>query len=505
MNIKNVLLAIVLAAVAVTCKIDGPGQTGPENPIKQTITITINGTNGQTLTPLTLEDGKSGAVAVSWREAYKDNVQGWTAAATGVDKAFTRPTALLVNFNGGESMQILSAADRDKIIGEIRKALTAGNITVSAGTDNHNITIGNYPVVNPVSQNVTITIANCGDAFNQTVADGGSYHFTIAVDGTNKGGIQSWGDPVVTTSAGDFTEGQRPTITIKAEGSSITVPQADLDKIDDILKKVAADLEARKVNVINQGRSGIALEPVDDVTGFGNGMTGKLTVPATGNARLDITVPMDITDIPAVNSLTLSGLTNANGKDIDVNFTTPSGDKDISLAYVHYLRQTVQNAVGADRTVNINAPEDNFTPVFDGYDWWNSFPRYNEEENLYKQYSANETLLMDGVKVLKVSSDKYTIEYDRNLIVARPVWQKGKDTLDDIITAPFDGFGLSKKTGSNAKVLSHPDNFLVVGGSRFETSLYSNWGHQRLCAGYPQTVLLWPGIFRRLCLRYYLL
>jgi hypothetical protein len=138
---------------------------------------------------------------------------------------------------------------------------------------------------------------------------------------------------------------------------------------------------------------------------------------------------------------------------------------DISLAYVHYVREALK-AAGATGAISVNADAAKFTPVFDGLDWCLTDVSPVLNRDLYSSYPLDsDTQLMNGIKVSKNSSDnKRLIVYDRALKVSNVVWQ---DNAAFNTPRSFHGFGLQQGTGTILPV-SNWDSVAVLGGDCIE-------------------------------------
>jgi hypothetical protein len=160
-----------------------------------------------------------------------------------------------------------------------------------------------------------------------------------------------------------------------------------------------------------------------------------------------------------------------NADSITVNFAS-SEPADVSLAYVHYVREAIKSAKSGITITAVNAGSGTFTPVFDGSDWF-----ANTEHNLYSAYSSASSYsgsnfvttdgieIINGIKVFKHTSDsKPMIVYDRDLKVSRLVWQKGKNSTEIDL---FHGIGLLRKDISRtiSPAVGNWGDMYVGGGS----------------------------------------
>jgi hypothetical protein len=188
------------------------------------------------------------------------------------------------------------------------------------------------------------------------------------------------------------------------------------------------------------------------------GITATLTIPASGNtATLEIKGAGANFSNAALNSMPQIGQ-NLAGKNVTVNLSSTGGAANISLAYVHYVRAALLAAGATGVAVSETG---NFTPMFDGRDW---FTYDTNERNLYSQYPAGTTQLMNGIEV-KGQTGKYAIEYNRDLKVSRLVWQNSSTDHAKEDGTPFNGFGLKKANGGS---IINSNGVLVLGGNGFE-------------------------------------
>jgi hypothetical protein len=103
------------------------------------------------------------------------------------------------------------------------------------------------------------------------------------------------------------------------------------------------------------------------------GATGVLSVPQNGAATLTLDGYAN-TQTPAPITLDATASAKLHGKNLTVSITGATADTTISLAYVHYLRQSLENAVGSGYTVSIT--DSNLTPVFNSREWFEIGPAY---------------------------------------------------------------------------------------------------------------------------------
>jgi hypothetical protein len=130
------------------------------------------------------------------------------------------------------------------------------------------------------------------------------------------------------------------------------------------------------------------------------------------------------------------------------------------------VREAIKAAKSGITITAVNAPDDKFTPVFDGLEWCLTDVSPVLNRDLYSSYPLDvDTQLMDGIKVSKDSSDnKRVIVYDRALKVSSVVWQ---DNAAFSFPRSFHGFGLKVGTGT---VLPESDwgSVGVLGGDCLE-------------------------------------
>jgi hypothetical protein len=153
-----------------------------------------------------------------------------------------------------------------------------------------------------------------------------------------------------------------------------------------------------------------------------------------------------------------------------VNFVS-SAPADISLAYVHHVREALKAAC-ATGAISVNAPDDKFTPVFSSHDWWAADASNRVVKDLYATnnvYSSASTYsdfsnggieIMNGIKVFKHPSDgKYIIVYNRSIKTSEVALGVGNYWN---VQYSFHGLGLKK--GENGNISSIGSNPISIHG-----------------------------------------
>jgi hypothetical protein len=219
------------------------------------------------------------------------------------------------------------------------------------------------------------------------------------------------------------------------------------------------------------------------IASLGGGSPAVLTVPAGGGAAaLDVGVASALYTDPAPPSAfalppdAIEALANASS--VAVSFAS-SAPANVSLAYVHYVREAIKAAKSGIVITAVSAPEDTFTPVFKESEWWTSNFSFETVKDLYSAYSsapvysgnfaADGIEILDGIKVFKDSSDdKPMIVYDRAIKTSEVALGVGNRYG---VNYSFHGLGLKQEASGS---ISPVEGSITIHGGYNGSRLYDD-------------------------------
>ena len=225
--------------------------------------------------------------------------------------------------------------------------------------------------------------------------------------------------------------------------------------------------------------------PVDVDIGNLDGVTDYTNVTSFNDYLGNLPASGTIVNNTATLTISLGSYTPANaafdapsdltGKDIEVAINRAGASTDdISLTYIHYLRQALQAKAGAGKTVTIALGDaDALTPSFNSNEW------VQNGTSPFDALNAG-TVLIDGIEIkseLDTNTGTYRkyIEYDTDLMIDGNLRYRAH--FPNIY-----GFGIKRKPGSSTPKLSAKDGWdnVTLDSPGGETSGYWEYFFQRL-------------------------
>jgi hypothetical protein len=430
---------------------------------------------------------------------------------TGADKSFTaaKGPALQVAMNGTGAgtgtggMVKLSHAHWQAIVAKIANALAGKNVTVSKGGSSDNIEL----VDSYFNESRTIDIEFNGitaAAVTLTSGETTTQDFTWKTDYQQYTGHPRSLPTITATSSGTAFQGAAadyPTLVLRFI-SDVEI-EASADDMEAFADAVRAAVDGLNLNILagdpvrggnvippkgNNGPNGkYEADPNKDITnveinipalGGAGGSDARLTMQAGSNAAgLDVGSASDpYADPAALGAFSLpqevkEALENANS--ITVNFAS-SGPADVSLAYVHYLREAI-SAAKPGIAIAVNVPS-GITPVFSSKEWLTlNISGDAAVKDLYATYLSASTYtnfdsdgieILNGIKVFKHPSDnKPMIAYNRDIKVSDVALDANNGFG---MQYQFHGLGLKKETSGNISPIG--DNPISIHGGKDDYS-----------------------------------
>ncbi|MDR1901113.1 MAG: hypothetical protein LBQ88_02355, partial [Treponema sp.] len=468
-----VLCGLILAACQQPASPDPNPQPQPET---RSFTLTISAEGVQPVSALrTLTVGSDNSASIVWKPEYQNrnisiSVSGDGKSAPGANVSIAVvPDAPSTKISTDDDARLKAQLD------VVVLQLAAMGITAAYSYSAMPSPVPSYANPNAQTRNITIALSRDGVPLPEISA--------TLVEGESASGTFQW-LPAYQKAATNFLmsvdgdtnplPASAAAFTLNINGSPVGTKMSDADwskleaavnaglaTIADMNVAIGKNLDETTVSRVADYPPPSTETVVEDVPALGTGgPAAKLSIPANGSqATLEIgTAGANYSDPTALGVLGFSS--DLTGKSVAISFASQN-PANVSLAYVHYVREAVRAAGGT--AASVSAPTDKFTPVFDGRDWW-AYTSSGEELNLYAGYSqTTPTQLIDGISV-SYENNKYSIINNRALQVSSLVWHNAKVNGSDSPAAPFANFGLKKGTGD----ISLSANAYVSGGAVYE-------------------------------------